>query len=346
MSRERRVLLLDVLDTVVVDPLLELLPAFFGQPVRTLLPQLADERWKQFERNEIDEAALLRGLFRDERPFDHARFVAELDAAYRFVPGMEALLQRLTASPLEVHLISNYGVWYRTIEQRLRLTRFARWSFVSCETRLRKPDPRAFHNVCSVLARRPQDILFVDDSRRNCAAARELGMTALHFTDAASLEAELVRLGLLERAELTRPTATRIEEHRPTADPHDYQRDVEKMMERFTKALAAGDAEEISTFYSDDATMMPQGMPPIRGRDAIRLFWQMFIDAGSKAHEMKIVSLEGSGDLAYELGEWIGVAPVPPEWTLQEVTIKYCSIWRWENGVARLVVDTFSANTS
>jgi len=330
---ERPVVLLDVLDTVVVDPMLELLPDFFEARAGELFPKLRFDLWRKFERNEIDEATMLNGLFKDGRSYDHSRFLSALAATYRFMPGMERLLQRLSER-CEVHLISNYPTWYRSIEERLGLTRFAPWTFVSCETGLRKPDPRAFRQACEKLGRRPDELLFIDDSGRNCNAARALGMSTWRFHDAKTLEAELVRRGVFESID---PSATE--------EPRDYHKDIEKMMERFLRALASSDAEEIASLYSDDACVLPQGQPPIRGRENIHAHWQRFIDSGAQAHDMVMESVEGSGDLAYEVGSWIGIAPIPPTFQLQDVVAKYTSVWRWEAGIPKLVVDMFSANS-
>ncbi len=51
---------------------------------------------------------------------------------YRFLDGMETLLTRLHAAGYEMHALSNYPVWYQIIEEKLRLSRFMDWTFVSC----------------------------------------------------------------------------------------------------------------------------------------------------------------------------------------------------------------------
>ena len=46
---------------------------------------------------------------------------------------------------------SNYPVWYQRIEERLSLSQFLDWTFVSCITGLRKPDPAAYTHVLNEL---------------------------------------------------------------------------------------------------------------------------------------------------------------------------------------------------
>jgi FMN hydrolase / 5-amino-6-(5-phospho-D-ribitylamino)uracil phosphatase len=52
---------------------------------------------------------------------------------YNYLPGMETLLQHLSAAGHEMHTVSNYPIWYRWIEEKLKLSHFLPWTFVSCE---------------------------------------------------------------------------------------------------------------------------------------------------------------------------------------------------------------------
>jgi putative hydrolase of the HAD superfamily len=98
-----------------------------------------------------------------------------------------------------MHALSNYPEWYAWIEEGLGLSRYLSWSFVSCHTRLRKPDPAAYALAAERLGLEPAEIVFIDDRRTNCEAARAIGMAAIHFQgDVAKLEGELVALGTLD----------------------------------------------------------------------------------------------------------------------------------------------------
>ena len=52
---------------------------------------------------------------------------------YRYMDGMEALLQRLSAGGASMHAFSNYPSWWRMIEGKLELSRYLEWTFVSCQ---------------------------------------------------------------------------------------------------------------------------------------------------------------------------------------------------------------------
>ena len=52
-------------------------------------------------------------------------------ACYRYLDGMEPLLERLAAAGAEVHAFSNYPAWWQLVEGKLALSRYLRWTFVS-----------------------------------------------------------------------------------------------------------------------------------------------------------------------------------------------------------------------
>lgn len=190
-------LLLDVMGTLVHDPFHEDMPAFFGMTLEELLRQKHPEAWVRFEHGELDEDDFLRRFFADEREYDRRGFIEHVRGCYRLLEGVEPLLEDLAARGVPMHALSNYPCWYRLIEERLRLSRWIEWSFVSCETGVRKPDPEAYLGAARALELPAERCLFVDDRESNCAAARAVGMDAIAFEDAGQLRAELERRGLL-----------------------------------------------------------------------------------------------------------------------------------------------------
>lgn len=197
MPEPRPVLLLDVMDTLVHDPFYVEVLEFFGLDLDGLFAIKSKQAWLEFERGEIDEAAIVDRYFHDGRKLDLAGLRACMGAAYRWLPGVEAVLTELRAAGVEMHALSNYPVWFELIEQRLGLSRYLEWSFVSCRTGVRKPDAGAYLGAARRLGRDPRECLFVDDRAHNCAAAEALGMPALEFVDGPQLRAGLVARGLL-----------------------------------------------------------------------------------------------------------------------------------------------------
>ena len=191
------ILLFDMMDTVVVDPVHKELPGFFGITTRELFEKRDPTAWRSFEVNAISETECLERLFASHVPFDHDAFRACVRDAYRYIEGMEELLAELSAKKVEMHALSNYSSWYRLIDERLNVSRYLPWTFVSFETRVRKPDPKAYTQVIDKLGGPADRFLFVDDREVNCAAARAVGMHAHRFTSASELRRELAALRVL-----------------------------------------------------------------------------------------------------------------------------------------------------
>jgi HAD superfamily hydrolase (TIGR01509 family) len=161
------------------------MPGFFGLTLEQMLALKHPDAWGRFERGELDEQHFLESFFADGRSFDQAGFCQAIRDAYQWLEGMEQLVHRLAQRGYPMHVLSNYPVWYRWIEQRLGVSRYVPWTFVSCHLGLRKPDPAIFQRVARELARSPEECLLIDDRARNCEAARAVGMRAIQFQGSA-----------------------------------------------------------------------------------------------------------------------------------------------------------------
>ncbi|MEO0459388.1 MAG: HAD family phosphatase [Myxococcota bacterium] len=189
------VLLFDIMSTVVYDPIHKELPGFFGLTLDEFFRAAEPRSWIAFELGEIDERECMSCFFRDRRTFDVDAFKGMLFETYRFVDeGMEPLLADLNRRGFAIHALSNYPPWYRLIEDKLSLSRYLSWSFVSCEIGVRKPDPTIYEAACSQLSVSPESAIFVDDRETNCRAARAVGLHAVQFSSSDKLRLELEAL--------------------------------------------------------------------------------------------------------------------------------------------------------
>lgn len=193
----RPILLWDVMGTLVHDPFFVEMPEFFEMSFDDLLAAKHPSAWVEFELGRRTEREFLDAFFADGRAFDQEGFVDAVAASYRWLPGLETLLEELHGSGLPMHAFSNYPVWYRLIEERLRLSRFLEWTFVSCLTGTRKPQADAYEKVLEQLGVPAERCVFIDDRRSNCEAARAQGIQAVRFEGVDALRASFGDLGLL-----------------------------------------------------------------------------------------------------------------------------------------------------
>lgn len=197
MSGSPRVVLFDVMDTLVRDPFYEEMPAFFGCTLEELLAAKSPTAWVDFELGRIDEAEYHRRAFRDGRVYDGAALLAHMVRAYTWLEGTEALLAELRARGTAMHALSNYPSWYRALDEKLGLSRYLPWTFVSCRTGHRKPAVDAYLGPARQLGLSPAELLFVDDREGNCRAAAALGLATHHFRGVPELRVHLAELGML-----------------------------------------------------------------------------------------------------------------------------------------------------
>lgn len=191
-------LLLDVMDTLVREPFREDLPRFFGLSLSELIRDKDPTAWLEFERGEIDEVTFVARFFADRRPVDCEAMKRAMTDAYAWLEGVEPLLAELKARGVEMHVLSNYSRWYELIEAKLGVSRYVPWTFVSCHTGHRKPEPRAYRDAAAALGVRPERCVLVDDRPGNVEVARALGMTGVVRTpEIGALRSALRALGLL-----------------------------------------------------------------------------------------------------------------------------------------------------
>lgn len=185
------------MDTIVKDPFYDRVPAFFGVTLDELFAAKDREVWVAFEEGRISEEEYHQRAFFDGRSYDREAFLHMMVDGYHFIDGMEALLGELAEREVSVHAFSNYPGWYRLLEDKLKLSRFLHWSFVSCEMGVRKPTREVYDRAAAQLGIAPDACLFVDDRERNCEGARIAGMQAHRFTSTGELRRALRDVELL-----------------------------------------------------------------------------------------------------------------------------------------------------
>jgi HAD superfamily hydrolase (TIGR01509 family) len=109
-----------------------------------------------------------------------------------------ALLRRLKAAGRPVHALSNFAAEKFAVarEQFDFLNEFDT-AVISGHVGAVKPHPRIYEILFAHTGRRPDELLFIDDSPANVRASEALGMAAIHFRPGVDLESELAARGAL-----------------------------------------------------------------------------------------------------------------------------------------------------
>ena len=202
-STPRRIILFDVMDTLVIDPFFTGVHTVLGcESMQELFKAKRPETYESFEKGLITEDELWSKYFADDRDVDAAAVRKHFVDGYDYIKGMRSLLGEIKRiGGVEVYAFSNYGSLYKEIETKLELSKFLDWRFVSCNIGLRKPDPEAFDYVVKDLnVDLQRDVVcFVDDSKTNVAAGNDAGMRSILFEgDSAECRTALIAEGFWE----------------------------------------------------------------------------------------------------------------------------------------------------
>jgi 2-haloacid dehalogenase len=114
------------------------------------------------------------------------------------VPGSLELIEALDARGVPLFAITNFSAdfWPPFRATQPIFDRF-RDIVVSGAEKLHKPDPAIYALAAARFGHAPARMLFVDDNVDNVVTARACGWQAHHFTDAATLAADLRARGLI-----------------------------------------------------------------------------------------------------------------------------------------------------
>jgi 2-haloacid dehalogenase len=112
------------------------------------------------------------------------------------VAGTLAIVRELRAAGVPVYALSNWSAEMYVLTRPL-YPFFDELDgvFISGEVGVAKPDPAIFGLFLERFGLTAEEIVFIDDSPANVAAARALGIESIRFDDAAQTRRELVRLG-------------------------------------------------------------------------------------------------------------------------------------------------------
>jgi uncharacterized protein (TIGR02246 family) len=110
--------------------------------------------------------------------------------------------------------------------------------------------------------------------------------------------------------------------------------------ERFMAAYNRGDARGLAALYTPDGEIMPPNTEAVTGHPALENLFKGFWDAGDTVIKLETVEAEGSGDIAYEVGNYTlsGTAGKINDQG------KYIVVWRKVDGHWKLHRDIFNSN--
>ncbi|KND40400.1 HAD family hydrolase [Streptomyces acidiscabies] len=133
-------------------------------------------------------ASGLSGLVDESTAWDLGR--ALLESPFRADDTVVTLLRRARVH-VPLVLVTNATLELEADLAEMKLTDLADHVVSSARVGLAKPDPRIYRLAVELAGVPPERCLFVDDTLENIEAAQALGMSTVHFREAADLERAL-----------------------------------------------------------------------------------------------------------------------------------------------------------
>ncbi|MEW6703563.1 MAG: HAD family phosphatase [Pseudomonadota bacterium] len=156
--------------------------------------------WGEFDRGTIGVPELVQRIAARTglAPQEVEQVVWAVPQELQPLPQTVRLIERLKADGHALYFLSNMPLPYaQHLETANPFYDWFRDGVFSSRVKLIKPDPAIFELARERLGLDPAQTLFIDDSPPNVRAAREAGWSALRFTSADALEADLVAGGWL-----------------------------------------------------------------------------------------------------------------------------------------------------
>lgn len=133
----------------------------------------------------------------------------------------------------------------------------------------------------------------------------------------------------------------------PTAEVAAVQRAIDSSLAKFAAAMTSGDTAGMHSIYTDDAVIMPNGMPAVRGRSAMAQYNAgMFSLFSISNASFTTTELIVAGDYAIESGVY-RMTMKPKTGPALPDTGKYISVWqRQSDGTWKMARDIFNSDLS
>ena len=113
--------------------------------------------------------------------------------------------------------------------------------------------------------------------------------------------------------------------------------------------MIAGDAEQMTAYYTEDAITLPGFEPATRGLADIKKKTREGLATGNKitSADLKTTDVIGSGDLAVEVGEWNMIMTMPGNTEPMNNTGKYVTVWQKQSdNTWKIKVETWNTNSN
>jgi uncharacterized protein (TIGR02246 family) len=127
-----------------------------------------------------------------------------------------------------------------------------------------------------------------------------------------------------------------------TSTSSGIQAEIRRANDQFEQIFAQGDSIGMASLYTTEGMLLPTGSDMVKGREAIRSFWQMVMDMGVKGAKLETVEVDQQGETAIELGQYL----LSGEGGQRIDQGKYIVVWKMIDGQWKLHKDIWNTSLS
>ncbi|MFL0252732.1 HAD family hydrolase [Clostridium neuense] len=157
------------------------------------------KEWIELDRGTItDEEAIDRYCSRDP---EHENEIKEVMATWNEmhlpVEGTSEFLKRMKKKGYKIYLLSNYHLKaFEFINGKYDFIRNVDGEIISCRVKLLKPEPEIYKALMDKYNLKPEESVFIDDTKINIEAAKKLGLHGVLFKGFEDMEKKLKEEGI------------------------------------------------------------------------------------------------------------------------------------------------------
>ncbi len=96
-----------------------------------------------------------------------------------------------------VGVLSNLTSTRLVVDEALHLYDHFDFVVLSCKEHIKKPDPKFYEQALIYADAAASEVIFIDDNERNVAAAKNIGLNDITYTDNEQLRKDLANLGVM-----------------------------------------------------------------------------------------------------------------------------------------------------
>lgn len=165
--------------------------------------EIENSKWKikeleLFFHGQITEEEYWAAVIKEYNlPLNVDQLKAAVRSNFKEIEGTRNIIISLKEKGYKLGLLSVHTKeWVEYCEEKFGYHQLFDSTMYSFEVSVSKPDTKAYQLILEKLAIKPNECLFIDDTLVNVEAARQLGIQAVQFINAAQLKKDLANLGI------------------------------------------------------------------------------------------------------------------------------------------------------